>query len=1026
MTGTRARLLGLAATLALLAALAGVPTSLLAIGAIPDAAAFTWTNLMRPDDGTLALNVARGAVWVLWVLFTASVGLEVAATVRTERAPQLPGLALPQVAVARLVGTAALLFVAIPSVTAVAVIPKAHAAGVAPPPPDRQVRSAPLVPKTQTPAPISAPNAALTNAAPAPRTDAYTVQRGDSLWKIAQRHLGDGSRYAEIRALNQHVLGENPDFITPGTVLRVPHVERDDESYVVESGDTLTQIAEDELHDSGAWPQIAAASRHIAQPGGEHLADPDLIKPGWHLEIPETRPATRPGTPAAGRPQAASRPQPPVPEAPAPADTAPAPDVSPPGNQPTTADHAQPDHAQSDHVEPDHDQPGWLLPGLAGSGAALAGALLLVLRQHRRTQLRLRGAGRIVAPTPPELLAVEKTAYNAGTLIASKIDLLDLALRHLASTGAPKPITATLGTDEIAIHLEAAAELPAPLSGSGTSWAIYPQDVPRGDTEVAAPYPLLVSIGSNADGELVYVNLEQLRTVTLTGDREHSLALARHIAAELALSPWSSLVEIETHGLGAELADIDRSRLRPHVDDDTGFIQNLATTIDAEDTAQDPDRFRATILLTDTRTSDATERLATTIADFPGRSGAAVVTVGESPDANVSIDLRIDNRRRLTCTALGLDLTAAGLTSDEARACAHLASLTRQTKSIPMPTPAEPDAVADLAGALLPAHTSPRPVLGDAGATSLLPAAAATYEAMAAITAEDVRTLAPTLPQAGPAATVDSDPALDDDLAYWRSRDVDRPKLRLLGPVRARTSGVLGERPYRIPFRTEVLALLTLHPRGLTIDDLCEALHLGDGRVRKDISLVRRWLGGPDDQHTYLPGAREPGHESGRYVVQDVVCDLDLFRRLRTRGQMRGADGIEDLRRALALVRGEPFTDLRPHGWDWLLEGDRHDQIAVAAIADVAHILTTRGLCEGDLDLAKFAAEKGYLAAPYDESACLDMIAVEKALGHDEEAERRLRQHLSRTDDDLGPVDPPDATTQIIRQRSWVQTSRTG
>jgi hypothetical protein len=181
---------------------------------------------------------------------------------------------------------------------------------------------------------------------------------------------------------------------------------------------------------------------------------------------------------------------------------------------------------------------------------------------------------------------------------------------------------------------------------------------------------------------------------------------------------------------------------------------------------------------------------------------------------------------------------------------------------------------------------------------------------------------------------------------------------------------------------------------------------------------VRRWLGGPDDQHTYLPGAREPGPEPGRYVVQDVVCGLDLFRRLRTRGQLRGEEGIDDLRRALALVRGEPFTDLRPHGWDWLLEGDRDDQIAVATIADVAHILTTRALSEGDLDLAKFSAEKGYLGAPYDESACLDVIAVEKALGHDDEAERRLREHLSRTDDDLGPVDPPDATTQIIRQRT--------
>ena len=46
----------------------------------------------------------------------------------------------------------------------------------------------------------------------------YTVQRGDTLWKIAQSQLGDGSRYREIMTLN----GLSSDVLTPGQVLRIP------------------------------------------------------------------------------------------------------------------------------------------------------------------------------------------------------------------------------------------------------------------------------------------------------------------------------------------------------------------------------------------------------------------------------------------------------------------------------------------------------------------------------------------------------------------------------------------------------------------------------------------------------------------------------------------------------------------------------------------------------------------------------------------------------------------------------------
>jgi nucleoid-associated protein YgaU len=50
----------------------------------------------------------------------------------------------------------------------------------------------------------------------------YTVKPGDTLWRISEDQLGDGARYGEIYELNQDVIGDNVDYITPGTTLLMP------------------------------------------------------------------------------------------------------------------------------------------------------------------------------------------------------------------------------------------------------------------------------------------------------------------------------------------------------------------------------------------------------------------------------------------------------------------------------------------------------------------------------------------------------------------------------------------------------------------------------------------------------------------------------------------------------------------------------------------------------------------------------------------------------------------------------------
>lgn len=52
--------------------------------------------------------------------------------------------------------------------------------------------------------------------------DGYTVQRGDSLWKIAQSELGDPYRWVEIYQLNRESIGQNPGLIYTDTTLQLP------------------------------------------------------------------------------------------------------------------------------------------------------------------------------------------------------------------------------------------------------------------------------------------------------------------------------------------------------------------------------------------------------------------------------------------------------------------------------------------------------------------------------------------------------------------------------------------------------------------------------------------------------------------------------------------------------------------------------------------------------------------------------------------------------------------------------------
>ncbi|MEV2219125.1 LysM peptidoglycan-binding domain-containing protein [Nocardia vinacea] len=54
---------------------------------------------------------------------------------------------------------------------------------------------------------------------PPPAVQTYTVEPGDTLWAIAERFYGDGTRYQEIADASGI---DNPDAINPGQVLAIP------------------------------------------------------------------------------------------------------------------------------------------------------------------------------------------------------------------------------------------------------------------------------------------------------------------------------------------------------------------------------------------------------------------------------------------------------------------------------------------------------------------------------------------------------------------------------------------------------------------------------------------------------------------------------------------------------------------------------------------------------------------------------------------------------------------------------------
>jgi DNA-binding SARP family transcriptional activator/LysM repeat protein len=221
----------------------------------------------------------------------------------------------------------------------------------------------------------------------------YTVQPADTLWSIASCFYGSGAEYPRLVEANAgRVMPDGRTFaragvIQPGWKLRIPLPSPviDDSGgevkYIVQPGDSLSDIAARLLGNEDRWQELYAANRNVARlPDGRVLTAPDLIWPGLPITLPAAAPA---------KPRVQITPAPVT-------NTAPAPPQQPPveqAAQPSASPEAPVSAAPSVAAEPTtvappaalaaNRPPLTLLYGLAGGLAAAGGGAAAAIARRR-------------------------------------------------------------------------------------------------------------------------------------------------------------------------------------------------------------------------------------------------------------------------------------------------------------------------------------------------------------------------------------------------------------------------------------------------------------------------------------------------------------------------------------------------------------------------------------------------------------------------------------------------------------------
>ena len=537
-------LAGIVAVVALLALTVGVPFGLVTIFGLPIPHGMpSMSALTHRLDAQSVLKVLMVVVWLAWLQLLCCVFAEVRAAVRNAGMPaRVPLAGGTQAVVHRLVTAALVLF------TATVALSPAITHHASPRPQPVAAAALPGAEGTGRQAGPQAAELAISRDYSQPSVQKMYVVKPpvgryhESLWEIAENHLGDGRRYPEIYALNKdHVQPDGSrltiaSLIRPGWVLHMPRDAHGPGIEIVQHG-----AGRGAGHGTGADGEAAAAHGAAGQHdfGGGH---------GQHRDD-----GAAPGRHGGGAGQAA------------------------PGH--AAAGHAAAGHAAAGHAAAGHaarhHQPAQGIPWLPAeltAASLLAAGVLSALGRRRREQLWQRAFGRRLA-APAGQAAMAEAALRLGANQPSA-RLLDAGLRSLSAALAdqgkvpPNVFAVHLSDDYLDLWIAPADEHPPPpwqAMSDGQVWRLPLSAAGRLDPDEAgsalAPYPGLVSIGTDDSGR-VLVDLEAAHgLIAVTGPEHQVQAVLAAMAVELATNRWSDRMQITLVGFGAELAMLAPERV---------------------------------------------------------------------------------------------------------------------------------------------------------------------------------------------------------------------------------------------------------------------------------------------------------------------------------------------------------------------------------------------------------------------------------------------------------------------------------
>lgn len=897
-------------------------------------------------------------VWVAWLQLAVAVASEYAGIVRGRapiKTPTLPGIRL---LAAKLAAWTTLMLSAFGPIKPVAAAPLMPVAVTQP------VEMA----ATEPVLPIVSESVDETNET---AEGHYVVQRGDSWWEIAEQLLGDGLRWSEIRQANLDrtmpngvVITRSTESLSEGWALRVP-VDADTtqltmpgdgqepgDLVLVEKGDHFWAIAEQTL--ANAWGrsptngEITSYWIDLVELNRDRLLppkDPNMIYPEQRFALPTVPadPMTAPdlnGASPVDPPEVSIEPPTSAPEVvEIPAAEEPI-ERSVPRTPPTTVESAVPSTVPTRTVEPASDGEGLMeritpIGVVAAGSAFLGGVLLFTLRRLRSIQQARRRPGTITDPPNDEGAEFERRIRSIAVdgEDVRYVAAVNAYLSHqLESSGTPMPSIVVARAGQFGLELlldEPCTPVQgfAAITADKTVWRLEADlDARAMEREAGAdahPYaPALTVLGSSDAGN-VLVDLEQLGSLSIEGDAEQTLDFQRGVIASLCSAPWAAHLEVVAlgiDGLGGE--DLSRvvqpSNIAEWAEQVEIQMRDISASLDRspyEQRVMHGDVYHPTVII---------------VGPDPSlipvaRSLSALADLAYSPIAIVSAHALASEHRiviegdQATLEPLGLSFDPVTLAASELTAVDHLLANATDTGARP---PAE--------------HWADEEVSAN-GAEFAAPVL-------------DLRSANGTSGES--AEPMVSSQAIDKIAAILEPRPIE---VRILG----RRPEIEGLADDATPKIEAIIVYLAFHREVVSQRFREEFWPESTSRQAADNALMRarKLLGTTDDGSQRLQSARS----TSSYVLCDEVgLDWERVEQLVT--EAKSAEGVDEaayLDAALSLVEGHVAVDARPDHYAWLLREPTIYTLIETTIVDAAHRRGELALAAGNVDKAKWAAEKG-------------------------------------------------------------------